>query len=378
MPDSRQTKIVSRRLKVLVVGPHPMERQASMKLYAHWIVSALEGFAGVQLFQTPSVFLTRRTNSLKTRKYFFYIDQFIILSVLLFFMQARFDVVIIGDHSNAPSSFLVAERKLVIMVHDSIAIRAAFGTIPDYDRIVGFFGVMLQRLIVVGLRRARAILSNPGPLSQELRELGVTAPITVLGCPLDISRLKGVPAKQPVKTIGIGRFALYVGSDAGRKRKDLLVNIWASDALKWSGYSLVLAGFTSEANKRLFEQAIPNRLICVDDASDAELGWLYDNCLCLITASAHEGFCIPVLEAASFEKCVITPENPFYVQVFGKTVHPVLRFDGGDAERVIEIVTRFNPVLEEGCRRELLERYSFKMFTASLRDLVSSIALRAH
>lgn len=364
---------VKRKPRVLIVGPHSFARQTSMRLYSRWLADALDEFATVKRSQAPTIFFSQLTSSSRMSKYCFYLDQFVLLPIILCFRQLKFDAIIIGDHSNGPSGFLVLRKKLVIMVHDSIAIRGGLGRIPDYDRSVGRLGAILQYLVVLSLRKSQAILANPGPLTKELRELGVSCPIEVLGCPIDISRLTHQKASPPPGIGELGKFALYVGSDAGRKRKALLVDLWRSDLLSKSGYNLVFAGFTSDRNKKQFEDTLPGRIACVNEVTEAELRWLYENCSCMITASAHEGFCIPVLEAIFFKKCVITPNNPFFGEVFGTNVNAVLEFDGRDAERVLNAIVGFDPSQCAQAREELLARYSFSTFAESVRSVVKSI-----
>jgi hypothetical protein len=357
-------------MKVLIVGPHEMQQQKSMTLYAQWLATALAGFSEVDLERAPSIFLRELTSSWSLRKYLFYLDQFIILPLLLFFRQFSYDAIIIADHSNAPSSFFIARRKLLIMVHDSIAIRGAFGELQDYE-VIGPLGVLLQKLIVIGLRRASWILANPGPLERELRDLGISAPITTLGCPLDAERFDRAPAKPPHGANKFGNYALYVGSDNTRKRKSLLVDIWSSDLMLGSDLTLVMAGSTSRDNKDRFYLRTP-RVVCIDHVSDSELRWLYENCSCLITASAFEGFCIPILEAVFFDRCVITPARiPFYTQVFGTSVCPVLEFDGRDARRILDTLQSFDAERDRVVRQSLLTKYSFDTFRHSLRDALT-------
>lgn len=358
--------------RVLVIGSHKHVRQPSMHLYARWLADALEDFAIVTRSQAPAIFFTQSTNLSGAKKYLFYLDQFLLLPIVLLFWQKSFDAIIVSDHSNAPCAFLVSPKKLIVMVHDSIAIRGALGKIPEYDRRVGALGTLLQRLIVIALRRASAVFANPGPLPQELRDLGVTAHIEVLGCPLDVARLKALPARRPPALTTPNKFALYVGSDIARKRKRALVDIWSSEVLKNSPYDLVLAGFTGDKNRKLFEQLAPGRVLFVNDASEAELRWLYERCSCFITASAHEGFCIPVLEASLFEKCVVTPDTSFFVDVFAENVNAILKFDGHDDRRILDAIEQFDPSQYELSRAQLLARYSFREFTERVCRTVQS------
>ncbi|WP_036026543.1 glycosyltransferase [Bradyrhizobium yuanmingense] len=344
-----------------------------MQLYSRWLAESLEGFATVRRTQAPGVFLSRLTNSSSIAKYCFYLDQFVLLPIALFFWQIRFDAIIVGDHSNGPSALLVSSKKLIVMVHDSIAIRGAFGLIPNYEHRVGKLGILLQRLIVLSLRKSGALFSNPGPLVSELRELGVTGHIEVLGCPLDISRLTKQKSTPPSHLSASDKFALYVGSDARRKRKSLLVDIWRSELLSQRGYKLVLAGFTSQQDKKQFEKLLPDRIVCVNDVTEGELRWLYENCSCMITASAHEGFCIPVLEALYFDKCVITPNADFFQDVFGSSVDAILEFDGHDAPRIVQAIEERDPSRSQASRNELLARYSFLTFTESVRRVISTM-----
>ncbi|MCK1550846.1 glycosyltransferase [Bradyrhizobium sp. 177] len=345
-----------------------------MHLYARWLAEALRDFAIVTRYEAPAVFFTRMSSLSGSQRYFFYLDQFVLLPLILLFWQTKFDVIIVADHSNAPCAFLVSSKKLIVMVHDTIAIRGALGMIPEYDRNVGSLGKLLQRLIVRALKRASAVFANPGPLRQELRDLGIKAHIEVVGCPLDIARLTARPARQPSSLSSSDKFALYVGSDIARKRKRALVDIWRSGPLRDGPYDLVLAGFTDNDNRKLFEQLVPGRIRFVNDASEDELRWLYEHCSFFITASAHEGFCIPVLEASYFRKCVITPDSPFFKEVFGENVKAVLRFDGRDDKRILDTIEQFDPSRSDLSRTQLLATYSYPEFAGRVCRTVDCIA----
>ncbi|NBW07872.1 MAG: glycosyltransferase [Caulobacteraceae bacterium] len=300
-------------LRILVVGTHDHVRQPSMKQFAVWFEDALRPLGSVRRTRAPSVF--HRSSG---GKWLTYLDQYVLMTLWLAVRHLFFDLVVIADHSNSPSALLVPGRKLVVMVHDTTAIRQAKGEIADASP-VRWSGRLLQRLVLAGIRRASLLLTNPGPVDRELTALGVSASRAMVGCPVDPKRLGEAvaPADPPV-----GRYLLNVGGDNWRKRKADLLRLWRAAPHGMALPMLAFVGFTSaETRLELDRLGLQHRVRMWTNVTDGELAWFYENCEALIVAGHEEGFCIPVAEAIHFGKAVFGPASaPIYPMIFGDAV----------------------------------------------------------
>ena len=287
-----------------------------MSLFAGWLVDAARPLGDVSLIAAPAAFLSAKRKGSKAAKWLAYLDQYVVLPMVLAWRSRRFDFVIIADQGNAPSSVFVPRPKLVIMVHDTIAMRQALDEIAEAPR-TGLSGRILQTLIRHSIKRARLLLSNPGAIPGEIFRLRLGTAVAVVGCPADYSRLKDHDASSPIQ----GQYILNVAGDGWRKRKESLVPLW-SEIQRRSQLRLVMAGHTGSVTREAFNSKGVTSVIFLDDVSDATLASLYAHCEALITPSHEEGLCIPVLEALHFGKPVFAPDiSPSYVDFFGGAVH---------------------------------------------------------
>lgn len=126
---------------------------------------------------------------------------------------------------------------------------------------------------------------------------------------VDSRRLEGSSAKPSfIKGDGEFRYYLCVGRLAENKRQHLLLEtfyhllqVQGSSSLKRSRLLLV-GGTTSEDYARglahhVNQLGLQDHVMMPGKCSDAELRWLYRSADQYWCASAHEGFCMPLLEA---------------------------------------------------------------------------------
>lgn len=157
------------------------------------------------------------------------------------------------------------------------------------------------------------------PLNEsELKDAGYprskTLPLLV-----DTRRLDG-PNSQPKfmdhQPAG-NRFYLAVGRLAENKRQYLLIEAFYHLLQLQKGTDqppqrlIIVGGTTSEDYARglrqyVFNLGLQNQVLLVGKCSDAELRWLYQNAHQYWCASAHEGFCMPLLEANYASLPVVT------------------------------------------------------------------------
>ena len=352
----------SRAPRILVVGTHPNANQPSMSQFAAWFEQALRPLGVVRRVSAPALF-KRAPGDAGAAKWLAYLDQYVVLTLWLALIQARHDI--------APSAGLVPRSKLVVMVHDTIAMRQARGQI-DRAPPVGATGRMLQRGILAGLRRAALLLVNPGPVERQLAELGVAAPCAMVGCPVDTQRLSEptAPADAPA-----GPYVLNVGGDGWRKRKVDLLRLWAASDPARPLPLLVLAGSTSDATRtELTRLGVQDRVRVYDDVSNGQLAWLYQHCQALVAAGHDEGFCIPVAEAFFFGKPVFAPATAeIYPMIFGDAV-TTLDMDNLKAGAIALSRHLARQTSSAASGREIAETWSLQAFEARVRTAVGGMA----
>ncbi|MBU1347505.1 MAG: glycosyltransferase [Alphaproteobacteria bacterium] len=362
-------------LRILVVGTHPNANQPSMSQFATWFEQALRPLGAVRRISAPAVF-KRAPGDAGAAKWLAYLDQYVVLTLWLAVIHSRHDIIVVADHSNAPAAGLVPRSKLIVMVHDTIAIRQARGEIEQAPP-VGATGRLLQRRILAGLRRAALLLLNPGPVERQLAELGVSAPCAMVGCPVDTHRLSEPVAPDGAPT---GPYVLNVGGDGWRKRKGDLLRLWAASDQACPLPVLVLAGSTSDATRiELMRLGLQDRVRLYDDVSDGQLAWFYRHSQALVAAGHDEGFCIPVAEACSFGKPVFAPSTAeIYPMIFGDAVTTIDMDDPRAGAVALSRHLGRAVSSSAGSGRAIAEKWSQQAFEVRVRTAVAGMAPAGH
>lgn len=206
-----------------------------------------------------------------------------------------------------------------------------------------------------------------------LRELGYTN-VNELPIGIDANRLKStdpcLAMSHRLDRESSGPLLLFVGQSVPHKQQETLVQMqYLLSHFTGTSSTLALVGPPTLPllNTAALEQArrlqIPNCLF-LGQLKDSELAALYSRAKIFITASIHEGLCIPVLEAMSFgipiiaRNCAALPET---IQEAG-----VLLPENAGPELFAEAVNELleNPSLyhqlSEKCE-ETLEHYNTEM-----------------
>ncbi|WP_230740905.1 glycosyltransferase family 4 protein [Methanooceanicella nereidis] len=160
------------------------------------------------------------------------------------------------------------------------------------------------------MKRSDLVQADSEYISSELSGFGVD-PARIIAMPIgvDISRFSSGKGDMVREKYGIGgRFLiLYVGRLAALKRVDELiraVSMMADDA------SLIIVGGGPErpALESLSKELnVDGRVKFAGRVGDDELPDYYAACDVWATASRHEGFCVPIIEAMASEKPVVVP-----------------------------------------------------------------------
>jgi len=133
--------------------------------------------------------------------------------------------------------------------------------------------------------------------------------LAVVPPPADLQRLRPRPSQpsDPPLILSVGRIA------PNKRLEELVRMLAALRATSLPGARLVLAGSADDTEVYVARLHAFARRLGVADAvdlsgrrrDDGEIGDLYASAAVLVSASEHEGFCVPLLEAMAFEVPVV-------------------------------------------------------------------------
>ncbi len=205
--------------------------------------------------------------------------------------------------------------KVIVMVHDLIPVRQ-----PQFcNRLVTrVFGDWLADVAAV----ADAIICNSAATQADVREhcraMGWRTPPTAhfrLGCdPAGAAQAQVRPAVARHLSAGPACFAA-IGSFEPRKNYGFLLDAFEHLWARGHDLRLLLAGRPNEESHALVERLrkhpqAGDRLLCLFDATDAEIALVYERCRALLFPSLAEGFGLPLVEARALGCPVIASDLP--------------------------------------------------------------------
>jgi glycosyltransferase involved in cell wall biosynthesis len=328
------------------------------------------------------------------RKWIGYLDKFILFPAILRRKTRELSVarqrgrclVHICDHSNAVYANHTTGVPVVVTCHDLLAVRGAMGERTNCP--ASRTGVVLQRWILSGLKRADAIVSVSSATRSDVLRLvpgaekkltpvvlnALNYPYRVLSPSEAGDRLfpiKGLKPKTP--------YILHVGSNALRKNRPALLRIIALLKSQWNGV-LVLAGepLSVDLRELALGLGVLDKIVEVRKPADAVLEALYNRASVMVFPSTHEGFGWPLIEAQACGCPVICSDAGPFEEVVGdsawrirvedeaayaaavlKLQEPAIRQEW--VSRGIENAKRFEPrFMIDGYRAvyaEVMERY---------------------
>ena len=182
------------------------------------------------------------------------------------------------------------------------------------------------------------------------------------------------------KKLGLSRFVLNLGTIFTRRRVSEIVDGFEKFLEGDKSFQLLIVGKNAtfpfididrkieEANKRFGGK----KIIRVDFVSEKELISLYGGCEGVIYLSDYEGFGLPVIEAQSFGKPVITSRNSSLVEVGGDSVEFVEENEPGCISRSFHRVLGNREHQEELIvrGRENIKRFSWQKAADETLDTI--------
>ncbi len=370
---------------VLLIGNYPADQQQSMQRFAGMMLRGLTA-AGVpaELIQ-PQPFLGRFTLAGGfVAKWLGYLDKFLFFPrQLRSRLRPDVDLVHVCDHSNAMYCAHVRDRPTVVSCHDLLAVRGAMGEQTDCPP--SSTGKYLQRWIVSGLRKARAVAcASPATLRDAQRIIGTREerPRLLLiphginhpyrrqpanRARAALAQLAGLDPTRP--------FALHVGSNLRMKNREGVLRTFALTKEKWDG-QLVFAGqkLTPELRSLGEEVGVLERVVEVEGPENDLLEALYSSAMVLLYPSRFEGFGWPIIEAQACGCPVICSDQEPMSEVGGAAA---LTADVEDEAAMAQLLLSLTDPAERACWSEKslhnAERFRAEEMIARYLDLYRSL-----
>jgi glycosyltransferase involved in cell wall biosynthesis len=231
-------------------------------------------------------------------------------------LHAREDLLIvhlsIGDAS--VSRFLDERDERMVVVYHNVTPAEYFEPYdPAFARLLREGRAELGRLV----DRVELAMADSRFNADELGALGYDA-VRVVPLVVDVDRLRAVrPDPVLLKVLrGLdGPTFLYVGQILPHKRPDLLLEAFHVLVTRLDPTAnLVVAGHARNATfarafkAQLAQLSLP-RVRYLGDVTPAELVACYSSATAFVTASEHEGFCVPLLEAMAFDRAIVARDH---------------------------------------------------------------------
>jgi len=311
-------------MRVLLVGNYEPDRQESMNRFCKLLQSGLSR-AGVEVTVVrPPVRCGGSGRLLK--KWCGYVDKFVLFRSELKRACKQVDLVHVCDHSNAMYTAWTGATPAVVTCHDLLAVRGALG--EETDCPASTTGKLLQRWIVRGLKRARAVVSDSSATHQDFERIirkGSSLPrSSVVGLCLNypFRRLDPAEAQKRIDLKNLNPdepFLLHVGSSLRRKNRETVLRTLALMSPGQCKRAVFAGAPLNNAQRALASQlGVADRIVEILKPDDALLEALYNCAHCLVFPSRFEGFGWPILEAQASGCPVICGNSSSLPEVAGE------------------------------------------------------------
>ncbi|WP_395734036.1 glycosyltransferase [Prosthecobacter sp.] len=338
---------------LLITGTYAPDRLESMQRYSNLVESAITPtFPGVvERMDPPIVFGGRRWMPEWVRKQLGYFDKYVLFPLVLR-LHATFQawrgvetLIHITDQGLGPLIPWMNGFRVIVTVHDLIAVRAAIGDIQGIPRAAWGRGGF-QRFIFWALRFPSTVVCVSEKTCRDCKRLvGRNHSFHVVLNPLD----PAFNAKGDVVVVpGLPKsFLLHVGSGLWYKNRAGVLLIYAA-LQRRSGFestpSLVMMGApaTETESRLVVELGISASITWLSKPPTSWIVAAYDQAQALIFPSLEEGFGWPVLEAMARGCPVFTSNRAPLTEVGGDAVEYI------DPENVEQAAGLISNCLRQG------------------------------
>ncbi|MFZ2276146.1 MAG: glycosyltransferase [Prosthecobacter sp.] len=326
----RRTDSQRRALHLLLTGTYAPDGLRSMKRYVDLVESVTQTFAdSVERVDPPVVLGGRSWMPAHVQKVLGFADKYVFFPLFLRghasyqAMKGIQCVIHVTDQGLGPLIPWLAGFRVIVTVHDLIAVRAAIGDIPSISR-AGWWRGGFQRYIFWALRFPSTLVCVSEKTRQDCERLvGHEHRFHVVLNPLDPEFDTQVEAAAP-PNLPVN-FLLHVGNGLWYKNRVGVLRIYAALIQRMSLAAMpemvMMGDPATEIERQLVaELGIGDRVIWLARPPTSWIVAAYDRAQALIFPSLEEGFGWPVLEAMSRGCLVFTSNQPPLTEVGGDVI----------------------------------------------------------
>ena len=364
---------------LLITGTYAPDRLRSMKRYVDLVESVSRMFSGsVERIEVPVLFGGVPLVPERLRKLLGYVDKYLLFPFCLrrhalsHAAQGGECVVHVTDQGLGPLIPWLSGFRVIVTVHDLIAVRAAAGEISG-QRLTGWWRGGFQRCILWSLRMPSTLICVSEKTRNDCeRLLGDQHQFQVVLNPLD-PEFKAEVSNAAPRLPAV--FLLHVGNGLWYKNRTGVLRIYAALIRSMELVpDMVMMGdpSTKEETELVTQLGLTVRVQWLERPPTSWIAAAYDRAQALIFPSLEEGFGWPVLEAMSRGCPVFTSNRPPLTEVGGDAVEYIDPEDGEGAAKVIAACLRQGETwrqqqAQKGRLRAQefsMERFSMQMRTA--------------
>jgi len=190
------------------------------------------------------------------------------------------------------------------------------GSTKSYKRYIDKLSTYADTLLCISINTKKDLETY---LNEKRLDYGIKLDVIKLG---EDMADKGLVGKKPDSAID-NSFIVCVGTIEARKNHTLLYYV-VKDAVQKNIKipQIIIVGLrgwmTTDIQHMIDEDPdTKDKLKIIDDASDEEIVWLYQNCLFSIYPSFYEGWGLPLAEAAHYGKVCLASDSSSIPEVLG-------------------------------------------------------------
>lgn len=233
-------------------------------------------------------------------------------------------IVLVGLWDNSPYI-----EGLVELSKDNSLVHIVYDMLPIVQKgfFVEYLPDLFEKYMLSTLPRCKAIMAISRATASDVEKVLISNKVNVP--PIATFRLGDeiIRAEKSVKPDDIGEtdFLLCVGTVEARKNHFLLY--YAYKKLLATGYlppKLIIVGrrgWLSSDFQYIVEhdEEVNHRIVILDNITDSQIRWLYENCSFTIFPSLYEGWGLPISESLQYGKVTLCSNSSSMPEVGGKS-----------------------------------------------------------
>lgn len=291
-------------MKIILLANYALDGSESMRRFARILEVKLQEYGHEVKIIRPNVYfghLVQQSSTIK--KWFGYIDKFIIFPLSFRNIFADSDIVHIIDHANSVYIPYLGNKPYLVTCHDTLAIESALGLRPE--KITGKTGYIYQKWILSNLNSAKLIACVSKFTQESLLKISSLKKdeVKIILNGFNYQYSLRLNSKDYLQNLGINKpYILHVGGNQWYKNRlgvliifhKLLKQIPSNLSLK-----LIMVGKPLDVNLQNYinKYNLSSYIISLVSISNNDLEILYNCAEALIFPSLSEGFGWPVIEA---------------------------------------------------------------------------------